>query len=175
MAKRDRAQTRIVSSQLEQSQAQLALIEEHLQRTEIVAPFDGVLVSGDLTQMLGAPLERGQALFEVAPLDAYRVVLQVDEHRVADVREGQRGELVLSSNPGQRFPILLQKTTPVSTARDGRNYFRVEAQLETGVDPRLRPGMEGVAKVSVDERRLIWIWTREMANWLKLKAWAWTP
>lgn len=175
MAKRDRAQTRIVSSQLEQSQAQLALVEEHLQRTGIVAPFDGVLVSGDLTQMLGAPLERGQALFEIAPLDAYRVVLQVDEHRVADVREGQHGELVLSSNPGQRFPILLQKTTPVSTARDGRNYFRIEAQLETGIDPRLRPGMEGVAKVSVDDRRLIWIWTRELANWLRLKAWAWTP
>jgi RND family efflux transporter MFP subunit len=175
MAKRDRAQARIVSAQLEQSQAQLALIDEHLQRTEIAAPFDGVLVSGDLTQMLGAPLERGQALFEIAPLDAYRVVLQVDEHRVAEVREGMRGELVLSSNPGQHFAILLQKITPVSTARDGRNYFRVEATLESGPDPRMRPGMEGVAKVSVDDRRLAWIWTRELANWLRLKAWAWTP
>ena len=99
MAKRDRALARIVSAQLEQSQAQLSLIEEHLARTEVTAPFDGVLVSGDLTQMLGAPLERGQAMFEIAPLDEYRVVLQVDEHRVADVRVGQRGELVLSSNP----------------------------------------------------------------------------
>jgi len=48
-------------------------------------------------------------------------------------------------------------------------------QLEIGADPRLRPGMEGVAKVVVDDRHLIWIWTRELANWLKLKAWAWTP
>lgn len=175
MAKRDRAQARIVSAQMEQAQAQLGLVEEHLARTEIRAPFDGVLVSGDLTQMLGAPLERGQALFAIAPLDAYRVVLEVDEHRVGDVRAGQRGELVLSADPGQRFPILVEKITPVSTAREGRNYFRVEAQLETGLDPRLRPGMEGVAKVSVDQQLLAWIWTREMANWLRLKAWAWTP
>jgi len=175
MAKRDRAQARIVSAQLEQSQAQLSLVEEHLARTEVVAPFDGVLVSGDLTQLLGAPLERGQALFEIAPLDAYRVVLEVDEHRVGDVRVEQRGELVLSSDPGQHFPILVQKITPVSTAREGRNYFRVEAQLEAGPDPRLRPGMEGVAKVTVDERHLAWIWTRELVNWLRLKAWAWTP
>ena len=175
MAKRDRAQARIVSAQLEQSQAQLALVEEQLARTDVAAPFDGVLVSGDLTQLLGAPLERGQALFEIAPLDAYRVVLEVDEHRIGDVRAGQRGELVLSSNPGQHFPILVQKITPVSTAREGRNYFRVEAQLEAGPDPRLRPGMEGVAKVSVDERGLAWIWTRETLNWLRLKAWAWTP
>lgn len=175
MAKRDRAQARIVSSQMEQTEAQLALVEEHLARTEIAAPFDGVLVSGDLTQMLGAPLERGQALFEIAPLDAYRVVLEVDEHRIGDVRAGQRGALVLSSNPDQSFPIVVEKITPVSIAREGRNYFRVEAQLESGPDPRLRPGMEGVAKVSVDERRLAWIWTREMMNWLRLKAWAWTP
>jgi len=175
MARRDRAQARIVSAQRAQAQAQLSLIEEQLARTEIVAPFDGVLVSGDLTQMLGAPLERGQALFEIAPLDAYRVVLEVDEHRISDVRAGQRGELVLSSNPGQRIAILLQKLTPVSTAREGHNYFRVEAQLEGGPDPRLRPGMEGVAKVAVEERRLAWIWTRELVDWLKLKAWAWTP
>jgi RND family efflux transporter MFP subunit len=175
MAKRDRAQARIVSAQLEQSQAQLGLIEEQLGRTEVVAPFDGVLVSGDLTQMLGAPIERGQAMFEIAPLDAYRVVLQVDEHRVADVRPGQRGELVLSSNPGQHFAIEVQKVTPVSTARDGKNFFRVEAQLETGADPRLRPGMEGVAKVAVEDRRLAWIWSREIVNWLRLKLWAWTP
>jgi len=175
MAKRDRAQARIVSSQLEQVQAQIALTEEHLARTEIVAPFDGVLVSGDLTQSLGAPLERGQALFEIAPLDAYRVVLQVDEHRVADVRTGQRGELVLSSMPGERLPIVLEKITPVTTAKEGRNTFRVEAQLEGGADPRLRPGMEGVAKVAVGEQRFAWIWTREIVNWFRLKLWAWTP
>jgi RND family efflux transporter MFP subunit len=174
MAKRDRAQARIVSSQLEASQAQLDLVDEHLARTAIVAPFDGVLVSGDLTQSLGAPLERGQALFEVAPLDAYRVVLQVDEHRVVDVRAGQRGELVLSSMPGERLPIVVEKVTPVSGVKDGRNSFRVEAQLE-GADLRLRPGMEGVAKVTVDERRLAWIWTREIVNWARLKLWSWTP
>jgi RND family efflux transporter MFP subunit len=180
MAKRDRATTRIVSSQTEQVAAQLAMIDEQLARTDIVAPFDGVLVSGDLTQALGAPLERGQVLFEIAPLDAYRVVLQVDEHRVADLKVGQRGELVLSSMPGRRHPFSVSKITPVSTAKEGRNFFRVEAQLDAAPSTaesgaRLRPGMEGVAKVSIEDRRLIWIWTRELVNWLRLKAWAWAP
>lgn len=175
MAKRDRAQAGVVSSQSEQAQAQLALIEEQLARTDVVAPFDGVLVSGDLSQALGSPLERGQMLFEIAPLDAYRVVLQVDEHRVADLKVGQGGELVLSSMPGQSYPLKVTKLTPVSTAREGRNYFRVEAELDSGTGARLRPGMEGVAKVTVDDRRLAWIWTRELFNWIRLKLWAWTP
>lgn len=175
MARRDRAAARIVSAQSDQVAAQLALLDEQLSRTDIVAPFDGVLVSGDLSQALGAPIERGQTLFEIAPLDAWRVVLQVDEHRVADLKAGQRGELVLSSMPGERYPMTVSKVTPVSTAREGRNYFRVEAQLEPGDAARLRPGMEGVAKVTVDDRLLAWIWTRELGNWLRLKLWAWTP
>jgi multidrug efflux pump subunit AcrA (membrane-fusion protein) len=175
MAKRDRATARIVSAQTDQVGAQLALVDEQLSRTDIAAPFDGVLVSGDLSQALGAPIERGQTLFEIAPLDAYRVVLQVDEHRVADLKAGQRGELALSSMPGERYAMTVSKITPVSTAREGRNFFRVEAQLQPDDAARLRPGMEGVAKVTVDDRLLAWIWTRELANWVRLKAWTWTP
>jgi biotin carboxyl carrier protein len=175
MAERNRAKVRLIASQIEQVEAQLALVEEQLSRTEITAPFDGILVSGDLTQVLGAPLERGQVLFEIAPLQDYRVVLQVDERSIGDVRVGQRGELVLSSMPGQRFPVVVKKVTPVSTAKDGKNFFRVESDLGKGADARLRPGMEGVAKIEAGERRLIWIWTRELVNWIRLKLWAWMP
>jgi hypothetical protein len=175
LANGDRAQIRIIDSQIEAAQAQLALVEEQLSRTQIVAPFDGVIVSGDLSQSLGAPLERGQILFEVAPLDAYRVVLHVDERDIADVSVGRHGELVLSSMPGSRFGFAVEKITPVNVAKEGRNYFRVEAKLEPGSEQRLRPGMEGVGKIHVEERRLVWIWTREMMNWFRVKLWAWMP
>jgi len=175
MAGRDRAKVLIVSAQADQARAQLDLVEEQLARVELVAPFDGVVVSGDLSQAHGAPLERGQVLFEIAPLDAYRAVLQVDEHDVAFISPGQRGEMVLASMPGDRFPFEVKQLTPVNTSKDGRNYFRVEAQFDTVVGARLRPGMEGVAKIVVQEQRLIWIWTRNLVNWARLKFWTWLP
>ncbi|HUF19217.1 MAG TPA: HlyD family efflux transporter periplasmic adaptor subunit, partial [Burkholderiales bacterium] len=175
MAERNRAQVSIISSQIDQADAQIAMLEEQLSRVDIGAPFDGVIVSGDLTQSLGAPLERGQVLYEVAPLDSYRVVLHVDERDIADVQVGQRGELVLSAMPGSGFPFQVEKITPVNTAKEGQNFFRVEAVLGAAGAQRLRPGMEGVGKIYVEERRLIWIWTRQMVNWFKLKAWAWLP
>jgi RND family efflux transporter MFP subunit len=175
MAQRDRAQISIISSQIDQADAQLAMVDEQLARTDIVAPFDGMIVSGDLTQLLGTPLERGQLLYEVAPLDSYRVVLDVDERDIADVSVGQSGELVLSSMPGQGYDFTVGKITPVNVAREGRNYFRLEARLADSAAERLRPGMEGVGKIFIAERRLIWIWTREMMNWFRLKLWAWMP
>jgi RND family efflux transporter MFP subunit len=175
MAKQDRAQARIVSAQMAQAEAQAALVDEQLARTEVVAPFDGVVVSGDLTQSLGAPLERGQVMYEVAPLDAYRIVLKVTEQDIADVKVGQPGELVLTPMPGQRYAFKVVKITPVSTAADGRNLFRVEADLDPAADARLRPGMEGVAKIDIGERRLAWVWTRRLVDWVTLKAWSWLP
>ena len=39
----------------------------------------------------------------------------------------------------------------------------------------LRPGMEGVGKIEVDERRLIWIWTHKIYYWLRMFFWSWWP
>jgi RND family efflux transporter MFP subunit len=174
MANHERAQAEMVSSQIAQSQAQLALVDEQLARTLMVAPFDGVIVSGDLSQSLGAPVERGQVLFEIAPLNDYRVALQIDERDIAQVAVGQTGELTVSSIPGERFAFKVTKVTPVNTAKEGRNFFRVEASLlQPGA--RLRPGMEGVGKIDIDERKLVWIWTHSFTDWVRLWLWSWMP
>jgi len=170
MAKHDRPQAAIVTAQLEQVEAQIALVDEQLARIEMVAPFDGVIVSGDLSQRLGAPVERGQVLFEVAPLDDFRIALQVDEHDFAQVLPGQRGEMVVASMPYQSFAFTVTKITAVNNAKDGANRFRVEARLDARPE-RLRPGMEGVGKIEVDERRLIWIWTHSLVD--RLRLWLW--
>lgn len=85
-----------------------------------------------------------------------------------------RGALVLSSLPHDELPFSVTQLTPVSTAKDGRNYFRVEAKLTTPPSDRLRPAM-GVGKIAVDERSLVWIWTHDLVDWASLKLWAWLP
>jgi RND family efflux transporter MFP subunit len=174
MAAQDRATMGVIAAQINQAQAQLSLVEEKLARATLVAPFDGIVVSGDLSQLLGTPVELGKLLFEIAPLDAYRVILKVDERDIAFLRTGQRGELALSGIPNEVMQFAVKQITPVSTPQEGRNYFRVEAQIDNA-SARLRPGMEGVGKVSVGERKLIWIWTHSLVDWLRLWAWKWTP
>lgn len=169
---RNRADVKIIATQVEQADAQIRLVDEQLSRARLSAPFDGLVVSGDLTQSIGATVQRGQVLFEIAPLDSYRVVLEIDESQIADVAPGQAGRLVVASLPNEEFPLNVAKITPVAKAHDGRNYFRVEALLKDGA-PQLRPGMHGAAKLDVDERRMIWIWSRGLIDWVTLSAWRW--
>jgi multidrug efflux pump subunit AcrA (membrane-fusion protein) len=119
-------------------------------------------------------VERGDVLFEVAPLDAYRVKLQVDEREIRQIKVGQTGALVLNSLPETRMPISIEKITPVSASSEGKNFFVVEARLDE-MSQRLRPGMEGYSKVYIDRRRLIWIWTHELLDWIRLWTWSWWP
>jgi hypothetical protein len=173
MGERNRAEQQISTTQIEQAEAQIRLVDEQLARARLTAPFDGLVISGDLTQSIGASLQRGQELFQVAPLDSYRVVLDVDETQIGDIAVGQKGSLVASSLPDETFPLSVTKITPVSKAHDGRNTFRVEGQLESAV-PALRPGMHGVAKIDIEQRRLVWIWTRAFLDWARLSFWRWS-
>ena len=119
-------------------------------------------------------MDRGTVLFELAPLDGYRIIVQVDERNIADVAVGQRGRLARSALPDRPLPLVVERITPISTAEDGRNYFRVEAGLEEPFEA-LRPGMEGIAKIEVGQRRLLWIWTHSMFDWLRLRTWSFLP
>jgi multidrug resistance efflux pump len=54
MARADRAQLVISQAKADEARAQLALVDEQLGRIRIEAPFDGVVIRGDLSQSLGA-------------------------------------------------------------------------------------------------------------------------
>lgn len=174
LAQTDRSRVGVSQAQLQQVEAQLALNASQLARLDLRAPFAGIIVSGDLSQKLGSPSQRGDVLFEIAPLDTYRVVLNVDERDIAYVRTRQTGELVLTGHAEQRMPFTVSKVTPVSEVKEGRNYFRVEAMLERPLD-YLRPGMKGVGKIQAGEYRLVWIWSKNLLDWLRLTFWTWWP
>jgi RND family efflux transporter MFP subunit len=173
LAKHDRSEISILKTQFDQAKAELALVEEKLARTRLTAPLSGLVVSGDLSQSLGVPVERGQVLFQVAPLDAYRIMLEVDERDIAQVQPGQRGQLALAGLPNERQVFIIERILPVSTAAEGRNFFRIEARLDQQAD-QLQPGMRGVGKIETGSRKLIWIWTHRIIDELRLMLWTWS-
>lgn len=174
LALQDASRVEVYSAGAAQAKAELDLVEDRLARVEVRAPFAGLVVGGDLTQRLGAPVEQGEVLFEVAPVDSYRVVLQVNEREIDELRVGQSGELMLAALSDRAFDVEVVRVTPVAGVHEGANRFRVEASLSGDV-AGLQPGLEGVAKIEVDRRRLIWIWTHDAVDWLRLQLWRWLP
>ncbi|MGB5603202.1 MAG: HlyD family efflux transporter periplasmic adaptor subunit [Gammaproteobacteria bacterium] len=171
----EHAETRIAKTQAAQAAAQLALLDEQLARTRLLAPFKGVIIAGDLSQALGTPVERGQVLFEVAPLDEYRIILNVDEKDIAYLAVGQTGKMTLSALPGKQFPLEVEKIASIYLI-EGSSAFRVEARItDTELKDALRPGLQGIGKVVIGDRSRLWIWSRRLNAWTRLQLWKWLP
>jgi len=172
----DAAQIAMVRARIEQAQSQLGLAHQQLERTKLTAPFDGLLISGDLTQSIGMPVKRGQELLTIAPANQYRVIVEVDEQDIESVRRGQMARVMFAALPDRPMIVEVARLSPIATAQDGRNYFEVEgragADAPTVVDG-LRPGLRGVAKVEVDERSVFAVYTYRARNWLRAMLWRW--
>ena len=173
-AAQDYAEVRILDSRIGQVQARVDLAEEQLTRTRLMAPFAGVVVTGDLRRSLGSHVARGDVLFEIAPLDSYRVAISVEDRDIADVEVGQRGVITLSALPGERLTVEVTGVAAVSGDEEDSPAYRVEANL-LGQPDRVRPGMGGIAKIEVGKRRLVDAWTRPLTNRLRLWLWRWLP
>jgi hypothetical protein len=170
--RRDFAGVSVAAARRAQAAAELALVQDNIARASLRAPFDAIVISGDQSETVGVPLRHGDIVYEISPLDRYRVAIDVDETDFAAIATGQAGRLVLSSLSDQAWPFTVERVTPLAAARDGHTVFRVEARLDSN-DAMLRPGMQGVAKIDVGRARYVWLWTHAAVNWARLQIWAW--
>jgi len=172
MARADRVAAATSMARVGEAQAQLALVDEQLARGRIVAPFDAIVIQGDLTQQIGAPVRQGDTLLTLATTGRHRVIVEVDEVDIARVQPGQSGRLALSSLPWEGEDIVVERIAPLARAVDGRNVFEVEARLAA---PRadLRPGLLGRADVVTGRTPPLWAWTRHAALRMRVALWSW--
>ncbi len=170
LARGERTDYVIAIGRAQEAQAQLDLVSQAIERGSIRAPFDGVVIQGDLSQTLGAPVRRGDVLLTVAPSREFRLVVEVDERDVGDVRSGSEGMVHLAALPREPVTFRVSRVRPVAVSRDGRNFFEVEATLPTP-PAAARPGLQGVAKIRAEDRALLWVWTHRVVDWARLTLW----
>ena len=170
MRDNETAKAQIAQANADKAEAQIELLEYQIRQASLVSPLGGVVVKGDLKREIGAPVKAGDILFEVCPLESLRAQLLVPEEEIYDIVIGQEGYLATASYPGQRIKFVVERVNPIAEVVNQRNVFKVRVQLlET--HPWMRPGMEGVAKVSIGQRRYAWMWTRKIVNWIRMQLW----
>lgn len=171
LASGNRVELSLAIARKNEIDAELALVIQKIERSNITAPDTGVIVSGDLSQLLGAPVEQGEVLFELASLDEFRLMLDVDERDVAHVHEGQAISLRLASTPGDVHTAIVKSVQPLAAVSNGKNVFRTEAEL-TNADLAFRPGMQGVARIAAGKKTLYWLWTHKLFD--RIRIWLWS-
>ncbi|MET0384070.1 MAG: HlyD family efflux transporter periplasmic adaptor subunit, partial [Burkholderiaceae bacterium] len=173
-AKENLSELAIETAKADEARAQLALLDQRLARARVVAPFDAVVIQGDLTNALGAPMKRGDALMTLAPANDFRAIVDVDDADILQVQPGQTGAVVLTALPDTTLQARVLRVTPLETASQGRSYFEVQVDLSSGAAAHsLRPGMRGIARLHGPKRAMGIVWAEKAVVWVRLAWWRW--
>jgi len=162
---------RIAQALMAQADSELAKVRYHLSNTTLAAPFDGIVVEGDLKEMLGAPVRKGDILFRVADISKMYAELNLQERDIHEVSLADLGEIAFVSRPEDTFQIKITEIDPAAVTKEDGNMFVLKGELETAPETWWRPGMSGVAKVNVGDRNVFWILTHRTVDFFRLLLW----
>jgi len=176
-----RAQKKLAESQAAEERYlaamnEVGLYQYQIDHATITAPFSGTILKGDLSEKRGGRMQQGEPMFEIAPDDVLRVELTVAERDIQDLKVGSPGMLATTSLPMNTYPFHVTRIIPLGEAKEGANTFMAYGELDDTPEVRQavqswRPGMAGEARVDVAHKRIVWIWTHRLVDFLRLKLW----
>lgn len=142
--------------EVEYLEQEIKLLERRQQQLEVRSPIDGVVITGDLERIAGAPLSVGDSLFEIASLDRLIAEVAVPEQEVSFVDSAMTVKVALDAAPGWSQESTIEHVHLRSELRNQDSVFIAEAELENH-DELLRPGMNGSACIHAGHAPLGWV------------------
>lgn len=165
------AEMRIAQAQVEQAQSRLDMIAFRIRSSEIKAPFDSILVEGNIEQLSGSPVRQGEILLKLASLQDFYFELEAQERVIQDLTAGMTAQVSFVTRPEEKFQVGIEKIIPVAQFRDGENVFRIRARFQDAPPQWWRPGMSGLAHVDAGERSGFWLVFHNLIDTLRMKLW----
>jgi multidrug efflux pump subunit AcrA (membrane-fusion protein) len=148
------------------------------------SPIDGVVVTKDLELRTGETLQLGASFAEVASFGEWELQMEVNEKQIGKVERALKGEgegaprdvnFILYSQSGVKLKGQLVHYDQISAAafpRETENVFLLtlpNIEIPPELQPALRPGLTGRAKIDLGRRPLGWLWARGIWNWFRMR------
>lgn len=162
----------VASAQMAQLEAdgfesELRLIAFKQQNLELRAPIEGMVLVGDLERAQGIPVNQGDVLFEIGPVNQMITQLMIPAYDISLVKVGDSITLRLSSFPGKSWTAKINKIRPQAETVEGQSVFVAEAILVPDEALALRAGMKGRASIRGESAPVAWVLTRRLWGFIQ--------
>jgi HlyD family secretion protein len=152
----ERARLQGASERVQQAAAALSEARHNLSLTTLVAPIDGVITKREKQvgeRVRGSDLSEDVVLI-ISTLSSMEAKIDVGEHEVVYVKEGDKAEVEVDAFPDQKFPATVVEVARNATVKNQGTEgevttFYVRLALTQAV-PGALPGMSTQATISTD-------------------------
>ncbi|PTM07703.1 MAG: efflux transporter periplasmic adaptor subunit [Bacteroidetes bacterium] len=133
-----------VQNSYKRTQNALELMRRKVSDLVVKAPVDGQLTSLDAE--IGQSKNKGERLGQIDVLSGFKVRVDVDEHYISRIYNGQRGSFTFSGN--QYFLVIKKVYTQVTNGR-----FQVDMEFENEVPEGIRRGQTLQIRVALSQEK----------------------
>lgn len=168
LAAYEQGNARLAQLEMERLRARHDLLMHRLEHLSVTSPIGGIVLTGDLKRSSGKPVDTGDVLFEVSPLNQLDIEVSIPEDDVRFVKTDDLVKVRLDAFPFRRFTGKVHRIYPAAVLEQDENVFLARVKLPV-VPQELRPGMAGTANIITAAAPLGWIWMHKplahVARW----------
>jgi len=176
------AEVKQLTAEIDALQTKITYYQSEIADADIKAPFDGVILDGDLKQFHRPTKSKGDVLFVMAQCEeeqpiAMQATLEVSEEDIAEVRAASRGQLATTGYPDKRMGFTITRVMPVAEVVEQKNVYKIRVRFDDDDMAKhnamawLQPGIKGQARVYLGEKPYMTMWTQKAVNWVRMKLW----
>ncbi|HVM47841.1 MAG TPA: efflux RND transporter periplasmic adaptor subunit [Candidatus Acidoferrum sp.] len=142
----------LAKNALESSQRALAIVDEHLTKTEVRAPFDCTVLTRPVSigqAVSGSDgFNGGTEVLTIADLNNMIINAQVNQADVPRLKVGERVEISVEAVAGLSATGTVERISPQAIIKNNIKGYPARIVLKNA-DPRVRPGMTANVKIPV--------------------------
>jgi multidrug resistance efflux pump len=161
----------IAQARYDQITAKLDINHYKLDQASILAPYEGVVIEGDLLEKTGSPVKQGEILLKIGRIKDIYAEAKVSEAEIQNIAVGSYGQIALASRPQDQLDVFVKLIEPSAVVGQKGNIFLVRCSFKNMIPGWLRPGMTGVSKINSGNRTLLWIVSHRTIDFIRLKLW----
>jgi putative peptide zinc metalloprotease protein len=145
----------------------LATLQKEIGKSEILAPFDGVVATEFPEHKLNQKLLAGAEFVRLVNSAGVVAEMLVPEKQLSVVKPGNVVWLTMRSLSEEAVEARVDFIAPTIKAVNGEQMVVVRTQLLPNADGRLKPDMTGKARIYCGQRRVIDIATWRIRLWFR--------
>jgi RND family efflux transporter MFP subunit len=151
--------------------AEVQRCEQRLDRTRLRALFSGWITTPRVEESRGRHLAAGDTFAELVDSTRATADVAMDESEMPLIQQGAKAAVKLDSFPTTTFRGVVEVLSPKSRVDGDTRYFDARVNL-SNPDGRLRPGMQGIGKITIGWRPIGYVLFRRPALWVYSKLWS---
>lgn len=142
-------------AKVKQARADIAQIQEKINKTVLTTPIDGFVTFVD--KEIGETAQAGATMISIIGIDYFQIEANVSETEIAKVNLSDEVEMTLDAlGPDEKFSGRIVKIDPAETVVSGVIYYKITSVFDIK-DDRIKSGMTANLEIFTDKKENVLI------------------